>query len=127
MTNVKKYFKIGLDFYQRKARIVSSAEVLNNGIAVAYTRENDPSMQLLAAQVADELLEMKGIDTAFVAGRSGNKTMISARSTGKVNVQTIMERLGGGGHQTGAAAQIDLGPEEAIARIVAILREQGQL
>ena len=124
MANVKNYFKIGLDFYQKKARIISSAEVLSNGIAVAYTRESDPSMQVLAAQVADELLETKGIDAAFVAGRGPGKTMISARSSGKLNVQTIMEKLGGGGHQTVAAAQVDLGPEEAIALIVAVMREE---
>jgi c-di-AMP phosphodiesterase-like protein len=50
--------------------------------------------------------------------------MISARSAGKINVQTIMERLGGGGHQTVAAAQTDVGPEEAIALVVAILRDE---
>ncbi|MBO4861704.1 MAG: DHH family phosphoesterase [Firmicutes bacterium] len=124
MANVKKYFKIGLDFYQKKARIVSSTEVMGGGIAVAYTRESDPAMQMLAAQVADELLEARGVEAAFVAGRGSVKTMISARSNGKINVQTIMEKLGGGGHQTGAAAQVDLGPEEAIALIVAILREE---
>ena len=124
MANVKKYFKIGLDFYQKKARIVSSAEVLANGIAVAYTRESDPSMQVLVAQVADELLETRGIDTAIVAGRGAAKTTVSARSNGKVNVQTLMERLGGGGHQMSAAAQVDLGPEEAIALVVAVLREE---
>ena len=124
MANVKNYFKIGLDFYQKKARIVSSAEVLSNGIAVAYTRESDPAMQVLVAQVADELLETKGIDAAFVAGRGPSRTMVSARSSGKINVQTIMEKLGGGGHQTVAAAQVDLGPEEAIALIVAVMREE---
>ena len=124
MANVKEYFKIGLDFYQKKARIVSSVEVLNHGIAVAYTRESDPSMQVLVSQVADELLEMRDVEAAFVAGRGGAKTMISARSAGKINVQTIMERLGGGGHQTVAAAQTDVGPEEAIALVVAILRDE---
>ena len=124
MANVKNYFKIGLDFYQKKARIISSAEMLGGGIAVAYTRESDPAMQVLAAQVADELLETKGVEAAFVAGRGTNKTMISARSAGKINVQTIMEKLGGGGHQTGAAAQVDLGPEEAIALVVAVMREE---
>ena len=127
MANVKKYFKTGLDFYQKKARIVSSAEVLANGIAVAYTRESDPAMQMLVAQVADELLETRGIDTAIVAGRGTSKTVVSARSGGKVNVQTLMEKLGGGGHQTSAAAQVDLGPEEAIALVVAVMREEGLL
>ncbi|MBR5730633.1 MAG: DHH family phosphoesterase [Firmicutes bacterium] len=127
MANIKSFFKVGLDFYQKKSRIVSSAEVLPNGVAVAYTREDDPSMQVLVAQVADELLDMKGVEASIVAGREGRQTLVSARSAGKINVQTLMEKLGGGGHQTGAAAQVQEGPEEAIAKAVAIMREEHQL
>jgi c-di-AMP phosphodiesterase-like protein len=127
MANIKSFFKVSLDFYQKKSRIVSSAEVLPNGVAVAYTREEDPSMQVLVAQVADELLDMKGVEASIVAGRDGRQTMVSARSGGKINVQTLMEKLGGGGHQTGAAAQVQESPEEAIAKAVAIMREEHQL
>ena len=125
--NVKNYFKISLEFFQKKSAIVSSAEILPNGVAVAYTKEADPSMQVLVSQVADELLDMKGVDAAVVAGRGDSQTYISARSSGKVNVQTLMERLGGGGHQNVAAAQVVVGPEEAIALVVSIMREEGTL
>ena len=126
IAHVKSYFKVSLDFYQKKARIISSAEILPGGIAVAYTKAEDPSMQVLVAQVADELLDMKGVGAAIVAGRGPSATMVSARSEGSVNVQTLMEKLGGGGHQTVAAAQVPEGPEEAIAKVVQIIREGKQ-
>ena len=125
--SIKNFFKLDLDFYRKKLNILANAEILENGVAVAYTKEKDPGMQLLVAQAADELLEMKGIDAAFVSGSSGNITVISARSLGKINVQTIMEKLGGGGHMNVAAAQVQESPEEAIARIVTYMREAGML
>ena len=124
---IKEYFKVSLDMFQKKANIIANAEVLSNGIAVAYTKENDSAMQILAAQVADELLDMKGVEASFVAGRTEDRTTISARSSGRVNVQVIMEALGGGGHQNVAGAQVDISPEEAIAKIVKIMREQAIL
>ena len=84
-------------------------------------------MQVLVSQVADELLDMKGVDAAIVAGRGESQTYVSARSSGKINVQTLMEKLGGGGHQNVAAAQVVVGPEEAIALVVSIMREEGTL
>ena len=125
--NVKNYFKISLEFFQKKSAIVASAEILPNGVAVAYTKEADPSMQVLVSQVADELLDMKGVEASVVAGRGEGQTYVSARSTGKVNVQTLMEKLGGGGHQNVAAAQVSVGPEEAIALVVSIMRDEGTL
>lgn len=121
---IKEYYKVSLEMFQKKANIVANAEILSNGIAVAYTREEDSAMQILAAQVADELLDMKGVEASFVAGRLDERTTVSARSNGKVNVQVIMEELGGGGHQNVAGAQVDESPEEAIAKIVKIMREQ---
>ncbi|MBQ9890561.1 MAG: DHH family phosphoesterase [Firmicutes bacterium] len=125
--NVKNFFKVSLEFYQKKAAIISAAEILPNGVAVAYTRDQDPAMQILVSQVADELLDMKGVDGSIVAGRGEGRTMVSARSNGKINVQTLMEKLGGGGHQNVAAAQVTVGPEEAIALAVHIMRDEGIL
>ena len=125
--NVKNFFKVSLEFYQKKAAIISAAEILPNGVAVAYTRDQDPAMQILVSQVADELLDMKGVDGSIVAGRGEGRTMVSARSNGKINVQTLMEKLGGGGHQNVAAAQVTVGPEEAIALAVHIMRDEGVL
>jgi len=125
--NVKNYFKVSLEFFQKKAAIIAAAEVLPNGVAVAYTKEQDPSMQILVSQVADELLDMKGVDASIVAGIGEHQTMVSARSGGKINVQTLMEKIGGGGHQNVAAAQVSVGPEEAIALVVHVMRDEGLL
>ena len=125
--NVKNYFKVSLEFYQKKSAIVSSAQILPNGVAVAYTKEPDPGMQVLVSQVADELLDMKGVEAAIVSGPGDGQTYVSARSSGKINVQTLMEKLGGGGHQNVAAAQVTDGPEVAISRVVQEMREQGTL
>ncbi len=121
---VRGFFKQRLEFVQKKYNLIASAEVVGNGIAVAYTRETDPAMQVLTAQAADELLDMKGVRAAFAAGRGTAKTMLSARSLGQVNVQTIMEKMGGGGHMNSAATQLDDMPEEAIQKLVQLLREE---
>ncbi len=123
--NVAGFFKMRLDFFQKKVNMIASAEVLGNEIAVAYTKDTDPSMQVLTGQTADELLEMRGINAVFVAGSLSDKgTTVSARSNGQFNVQVIMEKLGGGGHLNSAAAQLTESPEEAIQKIVEILREE---
>lgn len=79
--------------------------------------------QVVNSQVADELLTIRGIKASFVAGRTlhGN-TVISARSLGDINVQVIMEKLGGGGHLTTAGAQVDCSPEEAIEKVLNMLK-----
>ena len=123
--NVRSFFKLKLDFVKKKSNIMANAEILSGGVAVAYTKDSDPAMQVLVAQAADELLDVRGVHTAFAAGKGKDRTMVSARSTGATNVQTVMEKMGGGGHLNIAAAQVEEGPEEAIARVVAIMRENG--
>ena len=125
--NVRSFFKLKLDFVKKKSNIMANAEILGEGVAVAYTKDTDPAMQILVAQAADELLDVRGVHTAFAAGRGKDLTMVSARSLGQVNVQTVMEKLGGGGHLNIAAAQVEEGPEEAIARVVSVLRDAGTL
>ena len=123
--NVRSFFKLKLDFVKKKSNIMANAEILSGGVAVAYTKDSDPAMQVLVAQAADELLDVRGVHTAFAAGRGKDRTMVSARSAGQTNVQTVMEKMGGGGHLNIAAAQVEEGPEEAIAKVVSILRENG--
>ena len=125
--NVRGFFKQKLDFIKKKSNIMANAEILEGGVAVAYTKDSDPAMQVLVAQAADELLDVRGVHTAFAAGRGRERTMLSARSAGKINVQTVMEKMGGGGHLNIAAAQVEENPEEAIAKVVAILRETNLL
>jgi c-di-AMP phosphodiesterase-like protein len=122
---VNKFFKMRLDFFQKKVNMIASAELMGNGIAVAYTKENDPAMSMLTGQTADELLEMRGVRASFVAGVQGTQTTVSARSDGSINVQVIMEKMGGGGHLNIAAAQSTDSPEKVIAQIVQILRDEG--
>ena len=124
---VRSFFKMRLDFFQKKVSLIASAEILANGVAVAYTKDFDPAMQVLTSQVADELLDMKGVQAAFVAGRGKASTMISGRSMGQVNVQMILEKLGGGGHLTIAGAQLDASPEEAIHQVVRVMRDMKML
>ena len=62
---------------------------------------------VLIAQAADELLSIGGLEVSYVLCKVGNRICISARSLGKVNVQKLMDKLGGGGHQAGAAAQLE--------------------
>lgn len=124
---VRNFFKVRLDFFKKKYNVIANAEILGSGIAVAYTKDKDDAMQLIVAQAADEILEMRGVSAVFAAGNGAAQTMVSARSNGAVNVQTVMEKIGGGGHMNIAAAQTDASPEEAIANIVSILRESGIL
>ncbi len=120
---VRGFFKSRLDAYKKKVNIIASAEEVEDGIAVAYTNDSDPAMQILVAQAANELLEMRGIRAAIVAGKGPESTVVSARSDGTVNVQVLMEKLGGGGHVNVAAAQVQDAPEIAIQKVVSIVRE----
>lgn len=104
--NVKLMFSNSIDAYRRKTQIVASAKIHNKcAIAIADFKSDD--IRLTAPQAADELLGITDVDASFVIYKTGDVTNISARSLGAMNVQIIMELLGGGGHQTMAAAQIN--------------------
>ncbi len=114
---VKKLFSSTLESYKQKNKIVSSSvEYRNCAIAKADFESRD--IRIIASQAADELLNISQVDASFVVFRSGNVINISARSLGLVNVQVIMEKLGGGGHQTMAAAQLqDMTVSEAEEKL----------
>ena len=103
---VKEFFSETIETYSLKSKIVSSAKTIKN-YAVAYCDSKESFARIAAAQAADELLSIKGVEASFVVLSGKDKSNISARSFGKVNVQLIMEQLGGGGHQTMAAAQVE--------------------
>ena len=94
-----------------------------NGVAVSICKEAHHDEQVICAQVADQLLTVKGVRASFVIGSNGEKTVVSARSLGAVNVQMVMEKFNGGGHLTTAAAQIDMDKEEVADRILEIMEE----
>lgn len=101
---VKSLFADSINEYKSRSSIVSGAQIYKNcAISICGNEPND--IRIVAAQAADEMLNIKGTDASFVIFMAGDTVCVSARSLGKVNVQVIMEALGGGGHQTMAAAQ----------------------
>ena len=102
---VRKLFSSSLDSYQRKTRIVNAAQIYKT-CAVAESDFSSEDMRVVAPQAADELLGIDGVDGSFVLYDAGGTINISARSMGAINVQLIMEKMGGGGHHTMAGAQI---------------------
>ncbi|MDY3861161.1 MAG: DHH family phosphoesterase [Ruminococcus sp.] len=103
---VKRFFADNLETYREKYNIVSNAEIYD-GCAISMTKNNVGNIRLVAAQAADELLMITDVYASFVLFETESSVVnVSARSYGKINVQIIMERLGGGGHQNMAAAQI---------------------
>lgn len=92
--------------YNLIASIVAEATEVGEDCIVAIVPEDTPDSSEVAAQVADTLLQLAGNEASFVLAPAGEQIALSARSSGRVNVQMIMEDLGGGGHQTMAGAQL---------------------
>ncbi len=121
---VKILFQNSIEYYALKAKVIEGMETFNRNMAIAVSESNIENPPLLAAQVSDELLNIKGIEASFVLCENEDKINISARSLGKINVQLIMEKLGGGGHQTVSAAQVkNVDIEEAIALLKKVINE----
>lgn len=112
---VKKMFSSSIDSYKRKTQIVAEAEIYRK-CAIAPCDFYADDLRIVAPQAADELLTIKNVDASFVLFKTmSNEISISARSMGNLNVQLIMEALGGGGHQTMAGAQLkDVTVNEAL-------------
>ncbi len=106
-TEVRQLFQDDITTFIAKANVVRNAEVIKDNIAISVCDENLKNPQLVVAQGADELLNIRGINTSFVIGIKDDGTvLISGRSLGNLNVQRILEKLGGGGHLTVAGAQL---------------------
>ncbi len=104
---VRKMFKNDMGDYKAKAEVVRSSEIIGESIAVAAWSSNLPNASTVAAQAADELLDVHGIQASFVMTEiDKGQVNFSARSLGEINVQLIMEELGGGGHLSMAGAQL---------------------
>lgn len=121
-SEVKRFFQTDLESFKIKAKCIAAAEYFDNGVAASICDGLNAEAQIINSQVADELLNIKGIKASFVAGRNiKGETVVSARSLGDINVQVIMERLGGGGHLTTAGAQVECSPEEVIEKILEMI------
>lgn len=103
--SVRQLFLSSFESYKQKNQIVSTAVIYKEcAVAVATTHSED--MRIIAAQVANELLNVAGVKSSYVLFSEDDQINISARSLGEMNVQLIMEQLGGGGHLTMAATQL---------------------
>ena len=132
VTRVRKLFRDDAAEYKAKADAVSQAEIYRDAFAISVcTGEDVASPTVVGAQAANELLNIKGIKASFILTPYNGIIYISARSIDEVNVQVIMERMGGGGHLNIAGAQIENGSIEegivAIKRTLDAMIEEGEL
>jgi cyclic-di-AMP phosphodiesterase len=122
---VQKFLKEDLQTYIQRAKLIENVTYTHDGLAIAKANEDETYHQVFIAQAADTLLTMDGIKASFVVSkRSENVIGISARSLGEINVQIIMEILGGGGHLTNAATQLTgVSIDEAEKQLVMAIDE----
>lgn len=117
---VQRLLKEDIDTFIERSKIIQNVRFIYPGIAVAHGEEGKEYDSVLIAQTADILLAMKDVNASFVIARRQDGLMgISARSLGDVNVQVIMEKLGGGGHLTNAACQLNV---ETIDEALSLLK-----
>ena len=121
---VKKWFQADFEGYNEISEIVRNSEIIEDTIAISKTLRDDDNTGLICAKAADELLTISNITASFVMGKMGDKVTISGRSIGDINVQVILEKLGGGGHITLAGAQLEnMTLEEAHDELVIRINE----
>lgn len=129
---IKHLFQDDLESFSACAQTVERAEMLGSGIAISQVDERARNSKLVAAKAADQLVGIRGIEAAFVIGREDGTLYVSGRSLGRINVQLVCEKLGGGGHLTMAGAQLYQtdGMEEAVAlvkqSVAEYLQESGE-
>ncbi|HHU63267.1 MAG TPA: PAS domain-containing protein [Clostridiales bacterium] len=123
-TVAMQLFQDDLQTFITRAELVKQAKLIGNDIAIAISKEEPKKASLVVAQVADSLVKIKGINASFVLSPLGDGVIISGRSLGKINVQVILEKLGGGGHLTVAGAQLaDITLEEAEDKVRQAIKE----
>lgn len=121
---VKLMFQDDMQTYRDRSRVVESAIVMERGIAISACPQDTAYSPLIAAQAADELISIKGIEASFVLAEKSGAIVISGRSLGEINVQLILEKLGGGGHLAVAGAQLKgMTMDEAINQLTQAIRE----
>ena len=125
VTRVRKAFREEMVNYQARAHAVGQAEVFEGAFAISECpSEGIENPTIVAAQAANELLGIKGMKASIVLSEYNGVIFLSARSMDEVNVQVMMEKLGGGGHRSIAGAQLrDVTMEEAKERLKGVIRE----
>jgi Predicted signaling protein consisting of a modified GGDEF domain and a DHH domain len=117
-TRVKQLFRNEFNEFKIKAITVGNAEIYMGGVIISVCPSDEEGASVISAQAADELLNIVGIKAAIVVCRVGNDVHVSGRSFGEVNVQVLMEKVGGGGHQTMAGARLEnISTEDAVIKL----------
>lgn len=118
-SQIQRLLKEDINHMKRRNRLVEAVNI-QNGYAITQTQDKEALDNIIASQTADILLDIKGVEASFVIYRRDENTVgISARSLGKINVQVIMEKLGGGGHLSNAATQLqDMTVDQAYQELV---------
>lgn len=125
VVRVRKMFRCDIESYKIRAKAVENSQTYLERFALSMMPDMTgiESPTVLGAQVANELLDIEGVNASFVLTKVGDTIYISARSIDEINVQIIMEKLGGGGHANVAGAQMkEIGMEEALEKIKEVLK-----
>lgn len=124
-TIVRQFFQTDIDIFRDRAQIIAQAKRLPGDIAISYSRGPKKNISVLISMAADELLNIRGMRASFVIGESDQGGLrVSARSLGDINVQMIMENIGGGGNLTTAGAQLDMNLDDALKLLEKVVLEQ---
>ena len=128
MTKVQRYLREDFDMYVKRMTILNNVEMVDGQYGIALCSSDDQVTRQFIAKVADSLILVESIKAGFCIGRiNDHQVAISARSLDEVNVQIIMERLGGGGHFNNSATQIEgITIDEAKERLINVLKVQDQ-
>lgn len=119
---VKRFFKDDEKIIRYKTDVIANANYYRDIAIGVFDKDVDESI-VVAAQSADDLLNIIGVDASFVLTEKGGKVHISGRSLGKISVQLILEKIGGGGHLTSAGAQLDTSIEDAVDTLKRVIDE----
>jgi cyclic-di-AMP phosphodiesterase len=123
-TLTRQLFQDDMETFLTRAEVVKSATMFKNNIAISTIPQDAKYHALVAAQAADELLNIKGINASFVLSQISGDVFISGRSLGDINVQVVLEKLGGGGHLTVAGAQLPgISINDGIIKVKAAIEE----
>ena len=120
---VRQLFRDNFDTTTRKAQVVRTSKIIFDQIAIGRLEDNEDDSILVAAQAANELLNINNIEASFVLAHKDDKIHISGRSLGNISVQLILEKLGGGGHLISAGVQIDTNMEKAEEKLIEKIEE----
>ena len=127
VTRVRKLLRDDLKSYQARADAVRTAHIYRNCFAISTCpSENLDSPTVVGAQAANELLNIAGVKASFVLTQYNNEVYISARAIDEVNVQVMMEKMGGGGHMNIAGAQVKASPDEVERMLKDIIDQEYQ-